>query len=123
MLRFLRRIWCPERHNDNKIEEENCYHDWEVVERRDNYWIDRWKSYYISEQDPNKRNGQYFYLDRTQTIYGHKRYFKAVRRVCLLCGECQDEIGLIEKKESEKEERKELAKKMWKNGCKSAEKE
>ena len=88
-----------------------CEHDWEVLE------IDKLYRYMYGTNPK-----QYFRLGENEPEVKGRFYPPACRRVCLLCGECEDQIkeakDYIESRIKAIEDRKILAKRLWEENCK-----
>lgn len=92
---------------------EGCSHDWQTVEKCSWLWASGWGGRFFYKE--------YYKKDGFHITYGYTGPYNATRRVCLVCGECIDEISLasdyIHAKWDEEDQRKELAAKMWED-CK-----
>lgn len=106
-----------------KKEEKKCYHDWEKLDFIGWYEVVWWNATEMFFRDKEKARK---YLNKLSEIHGRDYIYidKVCNMVCLKCGECYDgnkEVkkwfkkraeGIVSRKRK-KQQRKELAEKMW----------
>ena len=112
--------WFTKKEIDITLPQEECDHDWEVVGHSDYYGC-YWKFSGVIDEIITKEE---YNKIKDNDDYGY--YKKLPNKVCLKCGECYDGDKIAqewlqnkkieeEQRGKERQQRKELAIKMWEN--------
>ena len=86
------------------IKKDKCNHDWEI--------INEYLFYY------SVLNRTYHSFTFEADVHYNPLIRVVIDKVCLKCGECYNGFKIMKEHNKAKEKRKELAEKLWKDGCK-----
>ena len=100
------------------IEEiKTCRHDWEIIKKYD-FWYSP-ISHKYTNQNPTEYNPSCHKMRHSVNWYVYGYPYQITDDVCVKCGECHNGYKIMEKDNKAVQKRKELATKLWEDGCKN----